>query len=74
MHAPISLDLGEWYALRLEPSREFVALLGLNQRNVHAYLPVMVCRRRVRGRLTLANQQEIAERGRHEPPLFVGKR
>jgi hypothetical protein len=51
MHAPISLDLGEWYVLALEPSREFFALLGLHARNVHSWLPAMVAQRRIRGRL-----------------------
>jgi hypothetical protein len=51
MHAPVSLDLGEWYVLALEPSREFIALLGLHQRNVTAWLPAMVHVKRIRGRL-----------------------
>src|ERR1700730_853944 len=44
-------EFTDWFCLCLEPSREFIALLGLNQRNVHAYLPAMVSQRRIRGRL-----------------------
>jgi hypothetical protein len=45
------IALGEWYVLALEPSREFIALLGLHQRNVTAWLPAMITQRRIRGRL-----------------------
>jgi hypothetical protein len=45
MHAPISLDLGEWYCLRLEPSRESVALKQATARGVQCYLPIMVSQR-----------------------------
>jgi hypothetical protein len=51
MHAPISLDLGEWYCLRLEPRREFIALMQVTARNIRCYLPAMVRQRRIRGRL-----------------------
>jgi hypothetical protein len=48
----ISLDLSQWFVLALEPQRERIALLGLHQRNVTAWMPMAIIQRRMRGRLT----------------------
>ena len=51
MHAPVCLDLGEWFCLRLEPGRESIASLQLMARNIRCYLPAMIYQRHRRNRL-----------------------
>jgi transcription antitermination factor NusG len=54
MHAPLSdvaVSQGQWFVLLLEPQREFLALTGLHQRNVTAWLPAGLFQRRIRGKL-----------------------